>query len=417
MTISRFESKNLLAILLACALATASVHAEEWPQWGGPNHDFTASARDLATSWPEAGPPREWSQKLGTGHSSPVVADGTLYAMYRDGDREVLVAHHAENGGLKWRHEQMAKLYSGFARQYGTGPHSTPAVRDGRIYAVGIRAVLQCLDAGTGKLLWSHDLWDAHDAEPTDRGYASSPLLFGELVILPAAGRGLVALDAASGEVRWTSFDLPNPGFSSAVPARVGDRDQVISFMAHQVVGVDPAARRVLWRHTHRTKSAVNALPPLVSDDGLVFVSSAYDAGSRALRLKTNGPGVSELWFERQMKVHHQSVVRAGDTVVGSSGDFGPAFLMGADAESGEVRFKVRGFAKANLLLVGEKILILDEDGVLALASLGPGGLEVHARAQILSSRSWAVPALAGTTLFLRDQKEIVALDLAPQGE
>ncbi len=134
------------------------------------------------------------------------------------------------------------------------------------------------------------------------------------------------------------------------------------------------------------------------------------------MQLAEGGGEVSELWFSKKMKVHHQSAVRVGDTIVGSSGDFGPAFLMGVDARSGEERFKVRGFAKANLLKVGEQLIILDQDGDLALASLGDDGLEIHARVEILSSRAWAVPALVGTTLYLRDQKELVALDLGPSG-
>ena len=410
------------AAVLVSLLAAVAAAGEEWPQWGGPNRDFTVAARDLATSWPTAGPPREWSLALGPGHASPVVADGTLYALYRDGDNEVLVAHHAENGGLKWRREQPAELWDKFNEQFGVGPHVTPAVRDGRIYTVTVRGLVQSLEARTGKELWSHDLWQAHKAEPTDRGYASSPLLHGELVILPAAGRGLVALDAGSGAVRWTSFDLANGAFSSPINLRVGDRDQVLAFVAEGLVAIDPADGRVLWRHPHKTKYNINAITPLVSEDGLVFVSSAYDTGSRAVQLAAGGQSVEQLWFDRAMQVHHASVIRLGDIIVGSSGDFGPAFLMGVDVRSGEVRFKARGFAKANLLRVGEQILILDEDGQLGLARLDAGdaaegsskvSLEVQASAQVLSSRSWAVPALVGTTLYLRDQQEIVALDLS----
>lgn len=403
--------------LLGWALAAAA-GAGEWPQWGGPDRDFAAPARELAISWPEGGPPREWSLPLGPGHSSPVVAGGTLYVSYRDDDdREVLVAHHAANGGLKWRHEQPAKLWKGFNPQFGSGPHSTPLVAGGRIYAVSVRALVQCLDAATGKVLWTHDLWREHDAEPTDRGYASSPLAHAGAVIVPTSGRGpgLVALDAETGAVRWKNLELPNGAFSSPIVARVGGRDQLVFFAGREVVGLDPADGRVLWRHPHRTEYDVNAMTPLVSEDGLVFVSSAYDAGSRALKLTVDDAGataVEELWSDRRLQIHHGTAVRLGDTFVGSSGDFGPAFLMGVDAATGETRFKTRDFAKANVVRVGERLVILDEDGVLGLARLGPDGLDVHARAQVLSSRSWAAPALVGTTLFVRDQREVVALDL-----
>ncbi|MCP3957117.1 MAG: PQQ-binding-like beta-propeller repeat protein [bacterium] len=405
-----------LASLLFLAVA-ATAAAEEWSQWGGPDRNFTVEARELATSWPEGGPPREWSLPLGPGHSAVVVADGTLFATYRRGDREVLVAHNAAHGGLKWRDEQQAQLWKGFDSQFGSGPHSTPLVAGGRLFTVSVRALVRCLDPRTGKVLWSHDLWQEHDAKPGDRGYASSPLEYDGALVVPTSGKGsgLVALEAASGEVRWTNLELTNNAISSPVVARVGDRDQLVAFMGREVVGVAPADGRVLWRHPHETKYRVNAMTPLGGGDGLIFVSAAYDSGSRALQLSSDGASVEELWYERKLQIHHGTAVRLGDTVVGSSGDFGPAFLTGLDVRTGELRFKSRGFAKANLLLVGEQLVILDEDGVLALASLGADGPVVHARAQVLHSVSWAAPALVGTILYLRDQRELVALDLGPR--
>ena len=406
-------NRPLLAGLVGVMLA-ASVAAQEWPQWGGPDRNFTLPARALATSWPDGGPPREWAQRLGPGHSGIVVSGGTLYTSYRDGQKEVLVAHHAASGGFKWRHELPAKLWKGFNPQFGSGPHSTPLVSDGRIFVVSVRALVVCLRASDGEVIWSHDLWQQHQAEPTDRGYASSPLAYSGTVIVPAAGRGLVALDAASGEVRWKNLELPNNAFSSPIIAEIGGRDQLIAFLGAEVAGVDPENGRVLWRHPHRTEYNINAMTPLVGEDGLVFVSSAYDGGSRALQVVA-GAGdatVEELWHDRRLQIHHGTAVRIGETIIGSSGDFGPAFLMGVDARTGEVRFKTRGFAKANVLRVGDALLILDEDGVLALAGLSGDDLVIRARAQILSPRSWTAPTLVGTTLFLRDQKEIVALDL-----
>jgi hypothetical protein len=149
--------------------------------------------------------------------------------------------------------------------------------------------------------------------------------------------------------------------------------------------------------------------------DGHLYVSSAYDAGSRVVRLaRANGKTqVEEVWYDHGMKVHHGTAIRLGEMVYGSSGDFGPAFLMGAHVKTGEMTAKQRGFAKANLVGAGEHLILLDEDGMLAILRPGPEKLEVLAQAQIFSGLCWTVPTLVGTTLYARDRKQIVALDLA----
>ena len=262
--------------------------------------------------------------------------------------------------------------------------------------------------------MWSRDLWKELGAEPSGRGYASSPLAYGDLIIVPAGSKrhGIVAFAAKGGELVWSATDFAN-SFSSPILIEVGGQEQVVMFMARLVAGLDPATGRLLWQHPHLTQYDVNASTP-VWGDGLLFLSSAYDAGSRVLELtrKDGKTTVEELWFSRRMQVHHGTALRRGDLVVGSSGDFGPAFMMGVDARSGEIRFRERGFAKANLIAAGERLILLDEDGHLALASAGAEGFEVHARAQVLNTRAWTVPTLVGTTLYLRDQREIVALDL-----
>ena len=122
---------------------------------------------------------------------------------------------------------------------------------------------------------------------------------------------------------------------------------------------------------------------------------------------------VEELWFTNQMRVHHGNFLQIGNYVYGSSGDFGPAPLSAVDLATGEVVWRDRAFAKATLLLAGEQLIVLDEDGTLGLATVSPKGLEVQARAEIFSGRSWTAPTLVGTRLYMRDRKEMVALDLS----
>jgi hypothetical protein len=119
-----------------------------------------------------------------------------------------------------------------------------------------------------------------------------------------------------------------------------------------------------------------------------------------------------ELWAHKRMRLHHSNALRIGDILYGSSGDFGPSFFQAVEVRTGEIRFRDRTFARANLLYAGGRVILLDEDGVLALVSLTPDGVQVHSRTQVLENKAWTPPALVGRHLYLRDRKTILALRL-----
>lgn len=225
-----------------------------------------------------------------------------------------------------------------------------------------------------------------------------------------------MAFHLESGKVAWKSQDF-GPTFSSPILIDVDGQDQLVVFESTHIVGLAPASGELLWKHPHPTQYNINATTPVWGPDNYLYVSSAYDAGSRVVHLaRADGnTKVEEAWYDGAMQIHHGTAVRHGDMIYGSSGDFGPAFLMGAHASTGKMTAKQRGFAKANLLGVGEHLILLDEDGVLAILRPGPENFEVLAQAQVFSTRAWTVPTLVGTTLYARDRKEIVALDLTPR--
>ena len=179
----------------------------------------------------------------------------------------------------------------------------------------------------------------------------------------------------------------------------------------------DEPGRKEAWHLTWlgRDKKSM-ALFPLWCDDNVLFGSGAYADGSRAIRLSRGKDGktrAEELWMTRKMRAHHGTLVRIGDHVYGSSGDFGPAFLAALHLPTGKVTLRQRGFSKANLLGVGEnRLLILDEDGQLALAEASPRAIKVLAQAKVLERTAWTVPTLVGERLYLRNRQTIKALDL-----
>ncbi len=386
-----------------------------WRRWGGPHGDFTADVTGLADSWPSTGPHVMWRRGLGSGYSAIVVDDGRLFTMYRRDGREVVVAMNADRGTTLWEHDYGVRL-RGYPIEQGTGPHSSPLVYGDRLFTVGFVGDFLAFDKRTGEVLWSVNLWDDLDGTVRPRGYSSSPIEYDGAIILPVGGRGqsVVAFDPEDGSIVWRGGDFDN-AHATPVVIDVDGQPQLVALMVDYVAGFDPTSGELLWRHPHRTDYGLNISTPIWGDDNLLFVSSAYSGGSRALRLTLeNGvTRVEEAWFTNRMRVHFGNAIRIGDHLFGANGDFGPSFVTAVDMRDGSVVWRDRAFAKASFLLADGKLIVLDEDGVLGLVTVSPAGMRVTARADVFHSRAWTVPTLAGTTLFARDLEEILAIDLS----
>ena len=305
---------------------------------------------------------------------------------------------------------------------FGAGPHSTPLLVDGRLFTIGTNKKIHAFDAATGRLLWSHDLVEEFGAPPlllrpvVTSGYGCSPIAYRDFVICSVGGPGqsVMAFRQRDGAVVWRSGHFLT---SQAPPILidVDGQDQLVFFAGQSINGLDPTTGRVLWSHVHDAGNDLNLSHPLWGEDNILFCSSAYIAGSRALRLAREGgtTQVEELWFSSRLRFMFLNGIRLGDHVYGTSGDFGPAFLTAVDVRTGEVAWQTRDFSRASLIYADEKVIVMDEDGDLALARLSPDGLTVLARAAIFDTTAWTVPTLAGTTLYARDREKVVAIDLA----
>jgi outer membrane protein assembly factor BamB len=421
---------STFVFLAASLFGGVAATPAEWPQWGGPTRDFKSPSRGLAATWPASGPKEVWSRLLGEGYSAISVEGDVLYTQYRPvkgfatavvsrftgSDPEVVTALDAATGRTLWEHVYEAPILKDMNTGYGPGPNSTPLVAGELVFAVGSTGKLHALDKRTGRVVWKKDLWGEMGGQVHQRGYAPSPLAYGENVILPVGGAGqaLVAFQQRDGQVAWKkhTFDI-SP--ASPVLITVDGQEQLVLFHGEGVAGVDPNGGPVFWNHPHRTQYNLNISTPVWGDGNLLFVSSAYDGGSRALRLRRSGEktAVEELWFSSKMRVHFGDAVRLGDVVYGSSGDFGPAFFVAIEAATGKVLWQDRSLGRATFVAADGKLVLLDEQGVLALAAPGTDGLKVLGKAQVLNGRCWTVPSLVGTRLFLRDRTTIKALDLA----
>ncbi|HEX7173803.1 MAG TPA: PQQ-binding-like beta-propeller repeat protein [Pyrinomonadaceae bacterium] len=406
---------SVLCLLFACA-ASASAQANDWPQWGGPQRNFVSGAKGLAAAWPEGGPRRLWSRELGEGYSAIAAEGERLYTMYRRGAQDVVVALDAATGKTVWEYAYDAPFSADYSMENGPGPHATPTIAGERVFTAGPTGKLHALDKKTGKLLWSHDLMSEYKGTIRVNGYACSPLVYRDTVIMQVGGAGnsLMAFRQKDGGVAWKRHDFKNSP-SSPLVINVDGQDQLVAFMYDEVVGVEPQTGELLWSHPHKTEFGLNVSTPVWGEGNLLFISSSYGGGSRGLRLTRGREGktaVEEVWAHALMRVHYGNAVRLGDFVYASSGDFGTAPFTALNVRTGKIVWRDRTLARASLLAADGRLILLDEDGHLILATPTPEGLKVHSKAELLKSNAWTAPTLAGTRLYVRDRKNVLALDL-----
>jgi len=401
----------LFSVAVACQAASL-----EWPQFGGPRGNFKTDGTGLANSWPAEGPKVLWKRALGDGYSEVSVDGNTIYTMYRALNDEVVLAAEAGTGKTIWEYRYDATFRSGMGMENGSGPHATPLVTENGVYAIGILGNLVCLDKTTGKKIWSHNLYTEFNGTFQDRGYAPSPVAYRGLVIMKVGGEGhsFVAFQQKSGAVAWRTVQKFDNSPGTPVLINVDGQDQLVAMMHDDVVAIDPANGRVLWTFPHSTSWGLNISMPVWGDDHLLFISSAYNGGSAAIRLTRQGNKTvpSEVWSSNRVRVHFSTIVRVGDYVYGSSGDFGPAPLTAVYVKTGKIAWQDRTFPKASFVYADGKFVVVSEDGDLALADFTPLGLKVRSRVALLHSNAWTAPSMSGTRLYLRDRTSMMAFDL-----
>src|SRR5262245_30046793 len=373
----------------------------QWPQFGGEHRDFHASTTGLAEKWPEAGPKKAWERKLGAGYSS-VVADGDLvFTMYRSGADEVVVALYAKTGTSAWEHR--------IASPGDNAPNSTPTIAGDRLYALDFAGVLCALDKKSGKLAWSHDLVREYAAKRPQYGFSSSPLAYGESLIVPVGGTdyGVAAFALADGKLLWHAHDL-REFYASPILIEVGGEAQIVVLAQEHVVGLKPETGEMLWDEP--IPGEQNIATPVWGSDGLLCVTAGAE-GSVGLKLsKKDGKTHVERAWKNELQISQTTVVRVGDHLYGSTGD--PACVTAIDARTGAVAWREPGFSVANLVAGDGKLVLFDYEGVVALGTAGPDGFRVSSRASLMNAHAFTPPSLAGKCLYLRDQEKIVALDL-----
>lgn len=391
-------------VALACG---GPVLAGDWPQFRGPQRDGISKETGLKRSWEAGGPQVLWRVPLGEGYSGISVSGNRLYTMYARGTGAFAAAFDAASGKELWRY-RMSNIWND---RQGDGPRSTPTVDDGVVYAVSAHGVLAALDADDGKLLWRHDLVDEYGARIPRWGMSGSPLVEGRLLLVEVGGTQalLAAFDKKSGKQIWTS-QSGKPGYASPLALTVGGVRQVVLFAGTKLLAVSPEDGRLLWERPWKTSWDVNAAMPVFVAPDKLFVSSGYDVGAQLLRLRVDGRSVrvEELWRSREMKNRFSSSVLHDGHAYG----FDEKILKCVDLASGAMVWRARDLGHGSLILADGHLIVMGDRGQLALVEATPEGYREKARAQIFDGKTWTLPTLSGGKLYLRDEHELISLNV-----
>ncbi|MFH1419538.1 MAG: PQQ-binding-like beta-propeller repeat protein [Planctomycetota bacterium] len=441
-----------LAVSSTLVMAAAARANDEWLQWGGPGCTFKADTDNLAKKWPEDGPKKLWARDLGDGYSS-ILCDGKrLYTMYwlpdapgssdaggsdqtgeskggtkedesekadaekaaRRKGSEVVVALDAATGKTVWEYKYPAPWADNMDVTFGPGPNSTPLIVGDRIFTIGATVKLHCLDKNTGEKIWAHDLVEEYKAETMMYGYGASPMPYKDTILLPVGGegQGVIAFRQSDGSVAWKAQDFKS-SWATPLIINVDGEDQVVVMMEKGIAGLDPNSGELKWKQDGHEGACI--CTPVWGDDNILVTSGAYGVGAHGIKLtREDGKTVAEeLWFNKKMQIMHGNGVRVGDVVYGSSGDFGPVFFSAVNVKTGEFLWRKRGFSKATCVYGDKKLIILDEDGNLALTSPKSKKLIIRSKFPLCKRNAWTVPTLIGAKLYVRDRHRIMALDLS----
>jgi outer membrane protein assembly factor BamB len=393
----------------------------QWHQWGGPNRTFTADVKGLAESWPEKGPAKLWYRALGDGYSAIVADNGILYTQYRKNktdDTEYTVALDASTGKTLWEHmlpspQKKPVDPSGWG---GHGPNSTPLIVGDHLYTVSSLGKIHCYDKKKGAVLWKRNLL-GEKVTPDHVGYCFSPIAYGNSVITlafhskPADGKNkhsIIALNQADGKILWECDKRFRTFHSSPILIKYRGKDQLVFCDHNGILGINPQNGRIFWE----LPIPGSIVTPVWNGGDLIFYSSGgSDAPGLVIRLsEKDGKTVAEkIWKNKKAAIWQPTPVKVGDFLYGST----RKKMIGVNFKTGEITWSESDYPMAACVYGDEKLIILDQDGYLTLAVAAPSGLTVHSRCKITEKYSYTVPTLVGKTLYVRDRKHIMALDLA----
>jgi hypothetical protein len=379
-------------------------HLVEWPGFRGPARDGVVHGVSIATDWSASPPVEMWRRPIGPGWSSFSVSGDLLYTQEQRGEDEIVACYRVSTGEPVWRHRDAVRFWES---EGGAGPRGTPAVHNGRVFAMGATGILNALDAATGALLWSRNAASDTGVTVPDWGVASSPLVIDDVVVVSISGR-LAGYDATAGNPKWLG-PTGGAGYSSPHLVTIDGVPQIVLLRGSRTVSVAPADGTLLWEHTWQPGVAI-VQPAMAGRDVLITTGDAMGGlGVRRLAITRASSGwtVEERWSSRGLKPYFNDFVVHEGHAYGFDGNI----LASINLDDGERKWKGGRYGNGQMILLAEQdlLLVLSEEGELALVSATPDKFTEVARFRALDAKTWNHPVMVGDVLLVRNGEEMAA--------
>ena len=434
------------ALLCLSCLPLASSDAQEWNQWMGNNRDGVFRETGIIDAIPDSGLKVKWRMPIKGGYAGPAVADGKVFVfdyLIADGTvsnnpgkrnnlkgSERLIAFDEQTGKELWTHTYECP----YSISYASGPRCTPTVDGEHVYILGSEGDLSCLSTKDGSPVWKKSFKSDFGAEVPIWGFSSHPLIDGDLLytMVGGKGQGIVALDKKTGDMKWKTLDC-KAGYCPPVIIEKGGVRQLIAFNPSSVESLNPADGKSYWSVPIKSQYDMSITRPMLDGDFMYVCGKGNQ--SVMLKLDSDKPAATEVWRGKPRRSIYGSNATpffVDGTLYGADQDMGS--LIAADAKDGnrlwstfdatnpeEDRRLPHGTAFLTRLGDTNRFLIMSEIGDLLISELTPEKYIPHGRFHVLEPTGecfgrkavWSHPAYANKTAYVRNDEEIVAVDLS----
>ncbi|HEX7174846.1 MAG TPA: PQQ-binding-like beta-propeller repeat protein [Pyrinomonadaceae bacterium] len=381
-----------------------------WTNFRGPSRDGRYEERQVKTSWPAEGLQLLWKQPVGGGYASFVVADGTAYTIEQRRGQEVVAAYNASTGRELWTNAWNATFSPD---DTGDGPRSTPTFDDGRLYALGATGEFRCLDAKTGRAIWSKNILSDNGAQNIQWGQAAAPLIVDDkVIVMPGgtSGKTVVAYNKMTGARVWNSMS-DQASYTSPVLTTLAGRRQIVVVTARRLAGLAPEDGAVLWEHPWSNGYGINVSQPIVVAANRVFISSGYGKGSALVEVAGSGNTYTAraVWENTSLKAKFNSPVYHDGHVYG----FDESIMACIDVNTGERKWKGGRYGYGQVIFASGHLIVTTEEGDVVLVRATPAAHTEVARFKAVEGKTWNVPVIADGRLLVRNANEMAAFKLS----
>lgn len=419
--------------LLAAGATTATLQADEWPQWMGLNRDNVWREEGIVERFPEGGPQVLWRTSIAGGYAGPAVANGRVFATdfaKQDGmtGTERVLCLDANSGRLVWQHEEPAT----YTISYPAGPRCTPLVEGDRVYTLGAEGSLLCLSVEDGSVIWSRTLQADYHTKPATWGYASHPLIDGDklICIVGTDVAHAAAFDKHTGEELWRTGTAPEQGYCPPVIIEAAGVRQLLLMKPDGMYAVNPETGEQLWQTPYNADNGSIIMQPVRM--GAYLYIGGFQRKNLLLKLRDDMPGVEVVWRNERDRgisaVNVQPFALDAHHICGfhEQGDLRVVAIPSGEvvfSDGGPLPGRLQGCGTAFITRHRDRFFLFTETGDLVIAEISPAGYTELDRAHLIDPTNvafgrdvvWCPPAYAEQSIFVRNDQEIIRVSLAAQ--